>query len=368
MPMPFRATQAIVGANGALVLGPHVTVTAPGRGKEDRAFGEVANVGEGDTLLDPDATVGSLFSNGKVTLGDDVTVNGPLTAGGTLAVPITAKLNGKVTTNTAVPKVAPTLATVKFSPEPAVQAPSGSTRALAPGRYGEVQVEPGGALALRSGTYYMTSLSVPSGATLELDEKDGAVVVFVKTRFTFAGDEKQEGSDGHVLIAAFGCEPTVLLAPFHGTVSAQNAWLSMTAPGRPTFVGRFFANSIEVGANTTILGLPVTLPIGPGQTSGGQAPQPPAPLPAPPSQVGCYVMSPNGWRSVACATQQFIDSHFPHPDTQLGMSTFTSPFKPLAYGQVAVTIPAGWLREERLQLDNLCKQFLDLPEFGYDER
>jgi hypothetical protein len=339
LPAPYRATQAIVSADGALVMGPRVTVRAQARGKYQRAFGEVANVGKENTLLRADDIVGSLFSDGKVILEDGVTVDGPLTAAGTLVIPATAKLNGKVTTNTPVPAAAPTLATVKFSPEPDIQAPGGSTRALAPGRYGEVQVEPGGALALRSGTYYMTSLSVLSGATLILDEKDGAVAVFVKTRFTFAGEEKQEGSDGHVLIAAFGCEPTVLLAPFHGTVSAQNAWLAMTAPGKPTFVGRFFANSVEVGADTTIIGLPITLPTGPVQVSGGQAPQPPAPLPAPPADVGCYVMSPNGWRSVACATQQFIDSHFPHPDTQLGMSTFTSPFKPLSYGQVAVTVP-----------------------------
>jgi hypothetical protein len=337
LPAPYRATQAIVSADGALVLGPRVSVLAQARGRYDRAFGEVANVGKENTILGADDVVGSLFSDGKVILEDGVTVNGPLTAAGTLVVPATAHLNGKVTTNTPVPAAAPTLATVKFSPEPDIDAPGGSTRALAPGRYGEVQVEPGGALALRSGTYYMTSLSVLPGATLVLDEKDGAVAVFVKTRFTFAGEEKQEGSDGHVLIAAFGCEPTVLLAPFHGTVSAQNAWLAMTAPGKPTFVGRFFANSIEVGADTTIIGLPVTLPPGPVQVSGG--PRPPAPLPKPPADVGCYVMSPNGWRSVACATQQFIDSHFPHPDTQLAMSTFTSPFKPLAYGQVAVTIP-----------------------------
>jgi hypothetical protein len=340
LPAPYRASQAIVSADGALVMGPRVTVRAQARGgKYEREFGEVANVGKENMLLGADDIVGSLFSDGKVVLEDGVTVNGPLTAGGALVVPATARLNGKVATNTPVPAAGPTLATVKFSPEADVLAPGGSTRALAPGRYGEVQVEPGGALALRSGTYYMASLRVLSGATLVLDEKDGAVAVFVQTSFTFAGEEKQEGSDGHVLIAAFGCEPTVLLAPFHGTVSAQNAWLAMTAPGKPTFVGRFFANSIEVGADTTIVGLPVTLPPGPVQVSGGQAPLPPAPLPAPPADVGCYVMGPSGWQSVACATQPFIDSHFPRPDAQLGMSTFTSPFKPLAYGQVAVTIP-----------------------------
>src|SRR6185437_8509476 len=146
LPSPYRATQAIVSADGALVMGPRVTVRAQARGKYERAFGEVANVGKENTLLGADDIVGSLFSDGKVILDNGVTVNGPLTAGGTLVVPATANLNGKVTTNTPVPAAAPTLATVKFSPEADVHAPSGSTRALAPGRYGEVRVEPGGAL------------------------------------------------------------------------------------------------------------------------------------------------------------------------------------------------------------------------------
>ena len=139
--------------------------------------------------------------------------------------------------------------------------------ALAPGRYGETRVEAGATLSLTAGTYYLTSLAVLPGATLELDEKAGAVVVFVKSSFAFAGEERQEGSDGHVLIAAFGCEPSFLSAPFRGTVSAQNAWLSMIAPPKLAFAGRFFANSIEVGADTTVGGLGLTLP-GPTQVAG----------------------------------------------------------------------------------------------------
>jgi hypothetical protein len=264
-------------------------------------------------------------------------VNGNLTAGGTLVVPSSAVLKGRVTTNTHISGVEPPLATVKFSAEPAVDVPAGSTRKLAPGRYGETRVEAGGTLSLTAGTYYMTSLTVLVGATLDLDETAGAVVVFVKSRFAFEGEERQEGSDGHVLIAAFGCEPTFLSAPFRGTVSAQNAWLSMIAPAKQTFAGRFFASSIDLGADTTVAELGLTLP-GPTQVAGARPPRPPTPLPAPPSRAGCYVMMPNGWQSVPCATDEFIDSHFPHPDVQLGLNTSTTT-PSLVYGQVEVTIP-----------------------------
>lgn len=65
---------------------------------------------------------------------------------------------------------------------------------------------------------------------------------------------------------------------------------------------------------------------------------PPAPLPPPPPPVvGCYVNTPNGWKSTPCATKEFIDAHFPHPDVQL---TVTSPgTTPLVFGQIDVTVP-----------------------------
>jgi hypothetical protein len=337
LPVPLRATQAILSANGALVLGRGSSVRASNRGKDERPYGEVSNLGEANTILGADASVGSLLSNAEVILGEGVVVNGPLTAGGTLVVPSSAVLKGRVTTNTHISGLASPLTTVTFSAEQAIDVPGGSTRKLAPGRYGETRVDAGGTLSLAAGTYYMTSLRVLAGATLHLDETAGAVVVFVKSSFAFMGEERQEGSDGHVLIAAFGCEPTLLWAPFHGSVSAQNAWLSMMAP-KETFVGRFFADSIELGSDTKVDGLGLTLPNGPTQVAGGPPPRLPAPLPAPPPPVaGCYVMMPNGWQSVPCATDEFIDSHFPRPDAQLALSSFATPS--IVYGQVEVTIP-----------------------------
>ena len=339
LPLPRLATQAILSANGALVLGRGSSVRASDSWKDNRVYGAASNLGEGDTFLGADVTVGSLLSNGKVTLAGGVTVNGPLTTGGTLVVPTTAVLKGRVTTNTRISGVEPPLASVKFTAEPAVDVPGGSTRKLAPGGYGETRVEAGGTLSLAAGTYYLTSLSIFAGAALDLDETAGAVIVFVKSRLAFAGEEKQEGSDGHVLIAAFGCEPTVLSAPFRGTVSAQNAWLSMIAPANSTFAGRYFANSIELGADNTVVALGATLPSGPPQVAGAPPAPLPPPLPKPPPSLaaGCYRNTPNGWQAVPCAGAAFIDSNFPHPEAQLTEQSSAIPS--LVFGQVAVTIP-----------------------------
>ena len=361
LPLPNLATELVLSANGALVIGPRSSVRTSKSANGVSAFGEVSNLGEANTFLGEGANVGSLLSNAKVTLGEGVTVNGSLTAGGALIAPSSASLKGTVKTNMPISAVVPPLATVKFSPEPAIDVSGGSNRTLAPGRYGDTRVDAGGMLALTPGTYYMTSLTVLAGGTLALDEKAGAIVVFVKSRFVFAGNERQGGSDGHVLIAAFGCEPSLLSAPFRGTVSAQNGWLSMVAPAKETFAGRFFANSIEVGADTTVAALGLTLPNGPSQVSGGPPPSLPAPLPAPPPPVaGCYEMTPNGWRSVPCATQEFIDSHIPHPDAQLGMNSFVST-PSLVYGQVEVTVPQAESEQDAFSAETYAANSLICP-------
>jgi len=64
----------------------------------------------------------------------------------------------------------------------------------------------------------------------------------------------------------------------------------------------------------------------------------PNPLPnPPPARVGCYVNTRNGWQSAPCATDAFIDAHFPHPDVQVGISTPGNPA--IITGQVQVTVP-----------------------------
>jgi hypothetical protein len=49
------------------------------------------------------------------------------------------------------------------------------------------------------------------------------------------------------------------------------------------------------------------------------------------------VYTRNGWQTTPCATDAFINAHFPHPDTQLTISSAAA--NPLVFGQLAVTIP-----------------------------
>ena len=275
-------------------------------------------------------------------------MNGPLTAGGTLIVPTSAVLKGRVTTNThsSWDRAA--------ARDGEVYDRGGHRRAGrldAEARPGQVRRDPGRARAGRSCPHGGDLLSdIPEPSSRERrstsTRRRARSSSSSKRGFAFAGEEKQEGSDGHVLIATFGCEPSFLSAPFHGTVSAQNAWLSMIAPGREPFVGRFFANSIEVGADTTVVGLPHPAsgrPRSPGRRPRGRRRRAGASA-APP---GLLRDDPNGWRSVPCATDEFINSHFPHPDAQLGDEfDFNFPGNCLRSGRGHG--PEGGVRAERV--------------------
>jgi hypothetical protein len=335
--LPYEAEQAVLSATKSLAIGDGATVVAL-----DGADGAVANLGQVSTSVGNQASVGGVFSNADVTLGAGATVNGPLQTGGTLLNPAAAVVKGKVTTSTPIHADRHILAKVTFSTAATnVDVVDGATRNLQPGNYGDVRVGAGGTLSLSAGTYDVRSLTVLPEATLNLDETAGAVVVYIESGFAYAGKETQLGGDGHVLIAVFGCAPVILTAPFRGTVTAQNASLSLRAVNGETFAGKYFAESIDVGPKITVAGLTTALPSGPPSLVSSPAPLlPPLPAPPPPT-VGCYVHNESGWQSVPCATDAFIRQHFPHPDAQLTLSPPTPPPPPpppLVFGQLAVRI------------------------------
>jgi hypothetical protein len=334
MPLPRDAEQAILSATRSLVLGDGATVTTS-KGVPEA----VANLGRMATVVGDHTTVGGVYSNASVELGVGAVVNGPLKTGETVRSPFGAVVKGSVTTHDPIASNQRLVTTVTFSATAVpVNIPAGGTQKLAPAEYGDIRVEAGETLSLTAGTYHVASLTVLAEGALELDETAGAVVIYVKGAVKFAGRETQIGADGHVLIAAFGCEPDVFAAPFRGTVSAQNGALSLVTEAGGKFAGRYFANSIQLGAENSLTGLNMTLPDGP--TAKGPTAALPAPLPLPPrasAKPGCYENTLNGWREVPCATDAFIDSHFPHPDVQLGTQSAAVPS--LVFGQVEVTVP-----------------------------
>jgi hypothetical protein len=330
---PHEAEQSVLVASNSLTIGAGTTVKA-----ERNTDGAIANSGRAGTTIGARASVGGLYSNANVILGANARVNGPLKTGGRLTTGPGATVKGPVSTNTLIHPDPKVLAIVTFTDDaPALTVANGATRRLDPGRYGATLVGAGGTLSLSAGTYYMASLTVGQDATLNLDETLGPVIVYVQTTFVFDGIERETGGEGHVLVAIFGCGTDAVAAPFRGTILAPSASLVLGPDGVQSFSGKFFAESITVGARNSVIGLGITVPPAPPSSI---PPQTPRPLPAPPvsSETGCFQYTLNGWESIPCATDDFINRNFPHPDAQLTVTSSAAPS--LVYGQLAVTIPA----------------------------
>ena len=46
-------------------------------------------------------------------------------------------------------------------------------------------------------------------------------------------------------------------------------------------------------------------------------------IPPPPAAVGCYRFRAEGWRTIRCATQPYIQKHFPQPEVRFGPETLS---------------------------------------------
>jgi hypothetical protein len=328
VPQATRPQNVIISAQNGLALDSGSTVKSA-----NGSPSIIANLGGIATTLGNMVKVGGIVSVPGINLGTGDTINGNIVTGGIVTNPLgSSTITGTTSSLQTIGTSAPVEGTVTFpATSPAGVTVSSGTRTLAPGSYGAVNVT-GGTLALTAGTYLFTSLSVSAGATLDLTETGGRIVVNVFNGFQFAGNEVQHGGDGQVLISDFNGTIDSITSPFRGTVSVQTGSIQLISTAPVTYAGSFFGASVHVGANNTVLGLSLALPPPPSSPA-----IPPPPLPPPPTEIGCFAYVLNAWQAVTCATDAFINT-FPHPDMQLEIDG-SSASQPLVFGEVGATLP-----------------------------
>jgi len=189
-------------------------------------------------------------------------------------------------------------------------------------------------LWLRPGNYIAADIDLDFPGTLNVTPGSGVVTIFVTGHLSIGGHANLQGTPKNLQLIVLGSHE----------VRVQKGG---------TLVGLLYAPQSEVDLHSEVFGSVVGSSVNfdergavhydessacPGpQPIGKVAPAPPKLPPPAPTKVGCYVYTPNGWRDHACATDAFIDAHFPHPDVQLTMTSTAT--NPLVFGEVAVTIP-----------------------------
>jgi hypothetical protein len=140
---------------------------------------------------------------------------------------------------------------------PMVWLEPGQSRAADPGRWTTFRAPNGATVRLRSGVYYVDVWQFESGSHFQLDQDNGPVVVYVRTRIQWQGTVVvPTGSAPDFLLVYLGTETVYVQAPFRGALVAPSARISFQGTAEQ-HRGTFFARDVNVEANQSIMLTPV---------------------------------------------------------------------------------------------------------------
>ncbi len=210
----------VVIATNTLHVGSRVRVEAT-----DGTLGPLAHFGASTFYVEPDTTLGSIWSTGPVELRDRADVNAGVRAPSLVLGHDCDVLGPKPPpANTPTPGI-PLERNVTFAAAPAASNLAlnwGDSFTLTEGRYGDVTVNSGGKLTLPRGTYWLESLTLNADAELSLEAKDGTVTLFVRNRLDWRGRVNDTATLPDFLLVYLGTGEVVLDTPFAGGLVAPN--------------------------------------------------------------------------------------------------------------------------------------------------
>jgi hypothetical protein len=244
LPFGTDASRFVVGANGALTLTDRVQTISP-----------IENMGSAGTSVGNDAKVEDIYSVSKISLHDRTTVTGSVFTTTALSTTALSKLLGTVNTHAVLtPAVTQSLpANFPASGDVDILLEPGQTASPAPGRYRNAQVKSRAQLNLRSGTYFFETFSVlEPQALINLDERQGPVIIFANQPITFRGIVQSNLGQPDWLIGVIGTGTVIVDASFQGTILAPLATIALGTGGL-TQTGAFFGHDVTAQPGTILV-------------------------------------------------------------------------------------------------------------------
>jgi hypothetical protein len=242
-------SEAPVSAVRELIVGDRAQILA------GEQFGPISNLGS-QTSVGAGARVGGAFAAGDLRLGEQANVGEGIYAHAVF--PETRKAER-------ARRKAPSADTQSMTwnigfPTPA-QAPilsvPGTSIAVAPAYYRELKVNAKSTVALRTGTYYFDNLTIARGAHLQLDTKEGTVVIHVRDFLVHEGVLDYSGTRSDLMLNYFGTRRVELLGDFDATILAPFAQLVVRAAAG-MHEGMFHADSLRIGDDAMIKKVPIS--------------------------------------------------------------------------------------------------------------
>lgn len=236
-----------VATTQGLIIKPGARVRTVGS-----ALSTVSNLGEVDTLLEPRAEVGTVFSGGKLILKPHATVLGVAHARAVVTEPHASIMGGHVANPELTPERVTSLAVV-FPAAQSVDARVGphATGRLEPGRYRKLDVGPHATLVLGTGAYFLDEMSIGAHASIRVDDDRGPVFVFVRRSVSLHGRVGSGTGAVSDFVFAYAGERDVLVhSGFDGTIVAPNAAVKVSA--HRVVRGAIFSKSLILGPESVL--------------------------------------------------------------------------------------------------------------------
>jgi hypothetical protein len=223
------------------------------RPRSEVVTGITVSMGPGGITSEPDALMNETWSRGTAALNQRVVVRG------TLHARTRTMQEGALVTawdqNPAFDPVSSLSWQVSYPSGTAlpITLNSGQSAAPEPGKLGVVTLNSGATLTLKTGTYYLTSLTLNTSSTLKLDQARGPVIVYVTDGLTARGAiVPLSGSAPDLLIAHLGTMPiTILEAPFNGAIVAPFTSITLRSV-TGVHTGFFYAKDLILDSSAKV--------------------------------------------------------------------------------------------------------------------
>jgi len=210
------------------------------------------------TSIGAHAELQSLWSQPNVLLKSNSRVHGSLTTQGALTKQTGATVDGTTAENTSLDPLQRPSWLVTFPSGTLPSQTITTTRTFAPGAYGATTIKPWGKLIVSAGTYTFKSLSLEGGGTLEVDNRNGPVFVYVETTLGWSGTVTfRDTAKDNVLFGVAGTATVTLVSSFRGVLVAPYAHVTLGAC-TPSHHGAFFAKSLKLAQGGTVKHRPFT--------------------------------------------------------------------------------------------------------------
>jgi hypothetical protein len=236
--------QALVSTE-QMSIAPYAKLTPSADG-----FAEVASLGL--TNIGADASVQSIWSQGKLSLAERARVNGFIKTTSPPSKQNGVVITGAVDASASLTPPSELSVSVAFAGGADVALEPNQRRTLPPGAYGRISVKTGATLSLAAGKYSLTALSTETNATLTVDTRSGPVLIYTQSDLTLKGKVSYVGDDSSLLLVHAGSNAVTLESPFTGSVFAPKAALRLAPVAAPGFRGSFFGKSVGVEANASV--------------------------------------------------------------------------------------------------------------------